>query len=115
MISSFQRYQVQLDRLQILQQQLEGLKALETGDRLEITMAGLAGLHLQQLSRCVGRQRTELPVVSLATIDAVEPLDLPVGCTASAPEPAAAIQPPPRGQHRPGGADWAVAFGPVLG
>src|SRR5215203_2247925 len=114
MIASLQRYQVQLDRLQILQQQLERGKALQTGHRFEITMAGLAGLHLEQLSRFIRRQRAELPVIRLATIDAVEPLDLPVGGAASASEPTAAIQPPPLRQHRPGGADWAIAFRPVM-
>src|SRR5215218_4611945 len=114
MIASLQRYQVQLDRLEILQQQLQRGKALQAGHRFEITMAGLAGLHLEQLSRFIGRQRAELPVIPLATIDAVEPLDLPIGGTASASEPTAAIQPPPLRQHRPGGADWAIAFGPVM-
>ena len=50
MIAALQRYQIQLDRLQILQQQLEWLKPLQTGDRFEITMAGVAGFHLQHFS-----------------------------------------------------------------
>src|SRR6185295_11996418 len=55
-VAPLQRYQVELDRFQILQQQLDGGKALEAGERFEVSPTGGTGLHLEQLSTIIRLQ-----------------------------------------------------------
>jgi hypothetical protein len=76
--SSIQSYQVELHGLKILEQQLESRKALQGCNRLEITFAGEARLHLQQFALPIGLQRSEALVVSFAAVNAMQPRHLPL-------------------------------------
>src|SRR5919112_1101677 len=96
--SPVQSNQVELHGLQILEQQLESREPLQGCERLQITFAGGARLHLQYFPLPIGFQRSEALVLSLAAVNAMQPRHLPLRRAAPAPEPTASIETAPLGQ-----------------
>ena len=89
-------------------------ESLQRGDRFQITPATGAGLQLS-VSPVVRHQGSQLLMLPFATIDAEEPLDLPLCRAAAAPKPATAIETSPLCENRPGRANRTVAVRPVAG
>src|SRR3954466_1545874 len=113
MIIPVERDQVQLDGLQVSDQQLQRSEPLERRHRLEIAAAAGAGLHLMLLSALVRGQRAEMLVVPFPTVNAVQPLNLPVRGAAAATQPPTAVETTTLRHDGPRAADGAIACLPM--
>src|SRR5687767_11771201 len=111
-VTPVQRHKVELDGIEVLKQKLEGVNPLQGGDRLEVPSATSAGLHSQHLTPILRHQRPQSLVLTLAAVDAAEPLDLPLPTAAATSHSTTPVKSPTLRENRPSRADWTIAVGP---